>query len=460
MLRLPALLLLLGFAAAPLAQTVGGGAHGAFAPTDQITEAQRAEIWQHIEANRARLVAEGRLDGSPRGAFPELVFPLRSATSDDDGYYAVSNFVDRAPGSGLQDYMCNERTYEGHRGWDVFTWPFPWEKMDLDEVEVIAAAAGTIVFREDGRPDRSCTLNGTQWNAVYVQHADGSVAWYGHLKAGSATPKGVGDTVEAGEYLGVVGSSGNSTGPHLHLELYDAGNQLIDPFSGACNTEPSAWADQEPYYVTSISSIQTHDAAPVHGQCPTTVDTPNRASQFAPGDRVFVGSYYRDQFQGQPMAHSIRNPGGTLVASWTNALSSAPYYSASWWYNSYVLEANAPTGTWTYRVEFEGDVAERTFEVSPPVATEPAPGAIEILSPRPNPSADRTALTVRLAEAQDVTAEIFDAQGRRVASVWSGPLGAGEHALPVETARLPAGVYVVRVAAGAYRGAFPLTVAR
>ena len=80
--------------------------------------------------------------------------------------------------------------------------------------------------------------------------------------------------------------------------------------------------------------------------------------------------------------------------------------------------------------------------------------------PRPNPSADRTALTVRLAEAQDVTAEIFDAQGRRVASVWSGPLGAGEHALAVETARLPAGVYVVRVAASTYRGAFPLTVSR
>ena len=459
MLRLPALLLLLGFAAAPLAQTVGGGAHGAFAPTDEITEAQRAEIWQQIGANRARLVAEGRLSASPAGAFPELAFPLRSATSDDDGYYGISNFVDRTPGAGISDYMCNERTYDGHRGLDLFTWPFPWAKMDGDEVEVIAAAPGTIVYREEGRPDRSCTLNGSSWNAVYVEHADGSIAWYGHLKTDSATPKGVGDTVETGEYLGVVGSSGNSTGPHLHLELYDAAGALVDPFNGACNAEPSAWADQEPYTVTSISSVQTHDAPPVHAACPATVDQPNVASAFGRGDRVYVGSYYRDQFQGQPMAHSVRTPSGALFASWT-AWSNAPYYAASWWYYSVDLPHDAETGTWTYRVEFEGDVAERTFEVVPPVATGAAPGAIKVLSPHPNPAAGRSALTLRLDAAQDVTAEVFDAQGRRVATVWSGPLGVGEHALAVDTARLPAGAYVVRVAAGAYRSAFPLTVAR
>ena len=50
-------------------------------------------------------------------------------------------------------------------------------------------------------------------------HADGSVAWYGHMKAGSLTNKAVGQTVSSGEYLGIVGSSGNSTGPHLHFGI-------------------------------------------------------------------------------------------------------------------------------------------------------------------------------------------------------------------------------------------------
>ena len=460
MLRLACLAFIFPVATPALAQPVSGGAHGAFAPTDHVTDAQRAEIWRQIDANRARLITEGRLDPVPASrSVPALAFPLRSATADDDGYYAISNYVDREAGAGLQDFMCNQRTYNGHRGTDLFTWPFPWEKMDGDEVEVIAAAAGTIVFREEGRPDRSCTLNGTQWNAVYVEHADGSIAWYGHLKTDSATPKQVGETVEVGEYLGVVGSSGNSTGPHLHLELYDGMGDLVDPYSGACNGEPSAWADQEPYTVTSILSLQTHSAAPQHGQCPTTVDTPNRANTFGPGDAVFVGSYFRDQFQGQPMLHSVRAPDGALFANWTSSLQQA-YFPATWWYWSVELPDDAAAGTWTYRVEFEGEVAERTFTVTPPVATDAPPGAIEAISPRPNPSADGAALTLRLDGARTVTAELYDARGRRVGEVWDGPLGAGEHALPVETARLPAGVYVVRVAAGDYRGSFPLTVAR
>lgn len=451
--------LLLGLAAPALAQSVSAGEHGSASPTDEITEAQRAEIWQEIEASRAALIRAGRLAAPAAAALPALAFPLRSTAAGDDGYYAVSNFVDRTPGSGVSDYACNARSYEGHMGLDLFTWPFPWEKMDASEVEVVAAAAGTILVRSDARPDRSCSFNNSQWNAVYVQHADGSIAWYGHLKTGSATPKGPGDTVEAGERLGVVGSSGNSTGPHLHLELYDAAGSLVDPFAGACNAQPSAWAAQEPYYVTSILSVQTHDAPPVNASCPSTQDASHRASTFQRGARVYVGSYYRDQFQGQTMAHSVRLPDGSVYAQWTGALS-APFFPATWWYYSFDLPTTAPFGTWTYRVEFEGDVAERTFEVLRPVAGEAAPGAVEVLGPRPNPSAGRASLTLRLGETQDVSAEVYDAQGRRVALAWSGPLGAGEHALPLEAADLPPGVYVVRVTAGAYRGAFPLTIAR
>lgn len=447
--------------APPLAaQTVGGGAHGSFVPTDQITDAQRADIQAHIDANVARLIADGVLTAEPAArVMPPLGFPLRSVTADADGYYAVSNFLDRQAGSGLQDYACGQRTYEGHRGLDLFTWPFPWEKMDNAEVEIVAAAAGTIVYRQDGMADRSCSFNGLDWNAVYIRHADGSVAWYGHMKTGSVTPKGVGDAVAQGERLGVVGSSGNSTGPHLHLELYSAGGALVDPSEGACNAQPSSWANQEPYTVSSILSVQTHDAAPVNANCPSTADQPNRASSFVRGDRVFVGSYLRDQFQGQTMAHSLRNPGGTVVASWTGALS-APFFPGTWWYYTYDLAANAPVGTWTYRLEFEGQTAETTFEVIGSVAGEDAPGTVEILSPRPNPTAGAASLTVRLVSAQTVRAEAFDARGRRVATLHDGPLAVGEHALAFDAAALPPGVYVVRVAAGDYRGAFPVTVAR
>ncbi len=82
-----------------------------------------------------------------------------------------------------------------NRGTDFFTCPFPWYRMDYDQVYVVAAAPGVIVFKQDGNFDRNCGFTGDPWNAVYVQHADGSVAWYGHMKNGSLTPKAVGDNV-------------------------------------------------------------------------------------------------------------------------------------------------------------------------------------------------------------------------------------------------------------------------
>ncbi len=78
----------------------------------------------------------------------------------------------------------------------------------------------------------------------------------------------------------------------------------------------------------------------------------------------------------------------------------------------------------------------------------------------PNPVAGGAA-TVRLAlaAAADVRVEVFDVLGRRVGVLHEGPLGAGPHALPVATAGLPAGAYVVRLS-GAARGATPFVVAR
>ena len=112
----------------------------------------------------------------------------------------------------------------------MYTWPFSWYKMDHDQVKVVAAADGVIIYKSDGNFDKNCGFNNDNWNAVYVEHADGSVAWYGHLKNGSLSTKAVGESVSSGEYLGIVGSSGSSTGPHLHFEVRKHG-EPVDPMA-------------------------------------------------------------------------------------------------------------------------------------------------------------------------------------------------------------------------------------
>ncbi|MBQ5432404.1 MAG: M23 family metallopeptidase, partial [Treponema sp.] len=62
---------------------------------------------------------------------------------------------------------------------------------------------------------------------VIVTHADGYQTLYGHMSR-ITTKKG--QVVDQGSQLGLVGSTGYSTGPHLHLSVYKNG-KLIDPLS-------------------------------------------------------------------------------------------------------------------------------------------------------------------------------------------------------------------------------------
>ncbi len=86
---------------------------------------------------------------------------------------------------------------------------------------VIAAASGTVVHVTTGcHPTSSWGCGGGFGNYVTVAHADGMATIYAHL---SSVSVGTGQQLAAGTTIGGVGNSGNSYGPHLHLEVREAG---------------------------------------------------------------------------------------------------------------------------------------------------------------------------------------------------------------------------------------------
>jgi len=342
---------------------VGGGEHIFSKAEECITEDQRQESQLISAANSKRLHAAGVMPPPDRSSTTSFEWPMQAHPDlVYNSYYAISNYVDQDPTDSIGDYNCQSRSYDDHRGTDYFTWPFDWYLKDNDLVEVIAAADGTIIFHQEDQDDDHCNCFGL-WNAIYLEHSDGSISWYGHLKKNSLTSKQVGDQVVTGEYLGVLASSGCSTGPHLHFEVYESlpytFANLIDPYEGNCNSlnTDSWWADQQNYVEPTLNAALTHDAAPMMG-CPSILEEPHFADTFYTDQIVYTAAYYRDQQQGGLTTHTLRRPDNSIYTSWIH--DSPQSYVSSYWYWTWNL-GSAPYGEWIYEVSYAGTSDTHTF---------------------------------------------------------------------------------------------------
>jgi murein DD-endopeptidase MepM/ murein hydrolase activator NlpD len=138
-----------------------------------------------------------RLSGSTAGCESLAIGPWRAPVQG--GYTLTSGFGWRtSPTRGGADF---------HTGQD-FARPAG--------SPALAVAGGVVVYTG---------WSGGYGNLVRVRHPNGVESWYGHL---SAIEVHAGQQVRAGELVGKVGSTGNSTGPHLHLEIR-VDDQPVDP---------------------------------------------------------------------------------------------------------------------------------------------------------------------------------------------------------------------------------------
>ena len=134
--------------------------------------------------------------------------------SYEDEYTGTGTYVWPVPGFYYLSSEWNEdrQTYN-HGAIDI-------AGSGIQGASVVAANSGTVIFAYDGCPHDygktySCGCGGGYGNYVMVDHGDGRSTLYAHLSRVDVT---VGQAVSAGQQLGAVGSTGHSTGPHLHFE--------------------------------------------------------------------------------------------------------------------------------------------------------------------------------------------------------------------------------------------------
>lgn len=113
-----------------------------------------------------------------------------------------------------------------------FTSPFGWRihpiygTPKLHSGQDIGAPQGTPILASDGGVIVSAAYTGGYGNFIIIEHKEGLRTRYGHLSEYNVKP---GQQVSQGDTIGFVGSTGGSTGPHLHFEIQING-ELVDPY--------------------------------------------------------------------------------------------------------------------------------------------------------------------------------------------------------------------------------------
>ena len=193
----------------------------------------------------------------PPDGYPLFALPIFNDDLSSINHEVVFG-VDHDPTEGqrirCEDYMGRifPYCYDGHLGSD-FILLGGFETMDQGSARVQSALAGVVIDIEDGHYDRchadaltadvSCDGYPMQANYVTIEHDNGWITDYYHLKSGSITVS-IGERVNCGTLLGLIGSSGYSSAPHLHFEVSDRYNVVWDPFAGPSSQEFSLWYNQ------------------------------------------------------------------------------------------------------------------------------------------------------------------------------------------------------------------------
>ncbi|MEM7022058.1 MAG: M23 family metallopeptidase [Pseudomonadota bacterium] len=291
----------------------------------------------------------------------------------------ILRYVDHDPGPGARDYACGKLTGDGHKGTDFALADFA---VMADGVEVRAAAAGIVDALRDGMPDvgldqgAEAVADKTCGNGIRLDHGGGWTTWYCHLRRGSLMVR-KGDRVAAGQPLGLVGYSGETTFPHLHFDVRHEG-QAVDPFAPDQGAEDCGvgdrplWSAQAlrllDYLAPVVTSIGVATARPESTDVRRGWHRSGRLSATSPALVVFADINWLDA--DDRIGFRLRGPGGEVVVervvtmerSWPRwfGFAGTPRPQEGWPSGRYVAELSLERPPDAARV-----LAERVIEVAP-----------------------------------------------------------------------------------------------
>jgi len=176
-------------------------------------------------------LAEGQELFVPDGRMPYVAPPKPTSTPKTytSGSYAggkVTSVADPNVGRFLGWPVANggkiSQYYRGtlHKGIDI---------ADRNLPNLVAAAGGTVIFAGCAGycPPLGSTWGGSGYAwSVQIDHGNGYSTWYAHMKNIYVR---TGDSVSRGQAIGQMGSTGRSTGPHVHFELRRGSSTQINP---------------------------------------------------------------------------------------------------------------------------------------------------------------------------------------------------------------------------------------
>ena len=289
-----------------------------------------------------------RPNGWPAPSAPFSSWPIAHPAPVTSFFDHGGPFLTRNARAGIVTYWGRTETdlafaYNGHDGWDYAAAP-----PDM----ALAAADGEVVFA--GNADDNCNTR-----AVIVDHDNGYRTLYWHL---ARVDVQIGDHVARGQPVGMIGSTGCATGPHLHFGVQFLGRNT-DPY-GWCGAAPDPWARTRPAASAPGCGSIGLRRAPRPGQVrlwsiPTRpvsrkmAMAGNRSPSGYGGSALFVPSLRGDD----DAPWDLRPLARPAIAVWRPALPAAGRYRVLA-YVPYALSGLEDATEVRYRVRYSGGEAD------------------------------------------------------------------------------------------------------